>query len=170
MKRPYSLQAKDVTLNFVKDKYGPNERQDLGKLISIWKVKNYHVMIIRVHIFLGNFYFDLEADLTELFHWNNKQLFIYIMGKGPLSTVYHFLFVPLHLNDSWFHHKSRCCTIWIVKDLSKAEYKTDQNDINQVIVWDRIIKRGEKTKLNLKRKVKNLGSKLISEFYKSFVT
>ena len=30
MKRPYSLQAKDVTLNFVKDKYGPNERQDLG--------------------------------------------------------------------------------------------------------------------------------------------
>jgi len=89
MKRPYSLQAKDVTLNFVKDKYGPNERQDLG-----------------------NFYFDLEADLTELFHWNNKQLFIYIM----------------------------------------AEYKTDQNDINQVIVWDRIIKRGEKTKLNLKRK------------------
>ena len=47
-------------------------------------------MIIRVHIFLGNFYFDLEADLTELFHWNNKQLFIYIMGKGPLSTVFHF--------------------------------------------------------------------------------
>ena len=34
MKRPYSLQAKDVTLNFVKDKYGPNERQDLGKLLS----------------------------------------------------------------------------------------------------------------------------------------
>ena len=31
MKRPYSLQAKDITLNFVKDKYGPNERQDLGK-------------------------------------------------------------------------------------------------------------------------------------------
>ena len=46
-------------------------------------------------------------------------------------------------------------------DLSKAEYKTDQNDINQVIVWDRIIKRGEKTKLNLKRKVKNSGSKLL---------
>jgi hypothetical protein len=61
---------------------------------------------------LGNFYFDLEADLTELFHWNNKQLFIYLM----------------------------------------AEYKTETNDINQVIVWDKIIKRGEKSKLNLKRK------------------
>ena len=62
---------------------------------------------------LGNFYFDLEADLTELFHWNNKQLFVYIL----------------------------------------AEYETTQNDINQVVVWDRIIKRGEKMKLNLKRKV-----------------
>ena len=55
----------------------------------------------------------MEADLTELFHWNNKQLFLYVM----------------------------------------AEYKTEQNDINQVVVWDRIIKRGEKSKLDLKRKV-----------------
>ena len=46
--------------------------------------------MFRIYIFLGNFYFDLEADLTELFHWNNKQLFIYIMGKGPFSTVFHF--------------------------------------------------------------------------------
>ena len=45
-------------------------------------------------------------------HWNNKQLFIYVM----------------------------------------AEYSTPQNDINQVVVWDKIIKRGEKTKLSLKRK------------------
>ena len=89
MKKPYVLSAQDITLNLVKDRYGPNEKQDLG-----------------------NFYFNLEADLTELFHWNNKQLFIYIM----------------------------------------AEYETEQNDINQVIVWDRIIKRGEKSKLNLKRK------------------
>jgi len=63
---------------------------------------------------LGNFYFDMKADLTELFHWNNKQLFLYVM----------------------------------------AEYKTEQNDINQVVVWDRIIKRGEKSKLDLKRKVR----------------
>ena len=51
--------------------------------------------------------------MSELFHWNNKQLFVYIL----------------------------------------AEYQTEQNDINQVVVWDRIIKRGEKMKLNLKRKV-----------------
>ena len=57
-------------------------------------------------------------------------------------------------------HESCCCTTLSKKDLSKAEYKTDQNDINQVIVWDRIIKRGEKTKLNLKRKVKNSDSNL----------
>ena len=163
MKRPYSLQAKDVTLNFVKDKYGPNERQDLGKLISKnLKSKKLSRDHIQSSYFLGNFYFDLEADLTELFHWNNKQLFIYIMGKGPFTTIF---LLPLHLNDSWFHLKSRCCTIWIVKDLSKAEYKTDQNDINQVIVWDRIIKRGEKTKLNLKRKVKNSRSDLWLKFW-----
>ena len=107
--------------------------------------------------FLGNCYFDLEADLTELFHWNNKQLFIYIMGKGHFSNVHHFLCcVGISRNN----HESCCCTTLTKKDLSKAEYKTDQNDINQVIVWDRIIKRGEKTKLNLKRKVKNSGSKL----------
>jgi len=89
MRRPYKLEAKDVSLSFARDPHGPTAKQDLG-----------------------TFYFDLEADLTELFHWNNKQLFIYIM----------------------------------------AEYKTPQNDINQVVVWDRIIKRGEKTKLSLKRK------------------
>lgn len=33
-----------------------------------------------------------------------------------------------------------------------AEYQTPQNDINQVVVWDKIIKRGEKSKLSLKRK------------------
>ena len=90
MKRPYSLQAKDITLNFVKDKYGPNERQDLGKstfivyhraLDDFWSIRIYYFI-------LGNFYFDLEADLTELFHWNNKQLFIYIMGKGYLWTEF----------------------------------------------------------------------------------
>merc|ERR1711990_20750 len=89
MRKEYTLATKDVTLSLSKDPYGPKEKQDLGK-----------------------FYFDLEADLTELMHWNNKQLFIYIM----------------------------------------AEYSTPQNDINQVVVWDKIIKRGEKSKLSLKRK------------------
>ena len=72
---------------------------------------------------MGNFYFDLEADLTELFHWNNKQLFVYIL----------------------------------------AEYETTQNDINQVVVWDRIIKRGEKMKLNLKRKVSHFQGRFLTE-------
>ena len=47
-------------------------------------------------LFLGNFYFDLEADLTELFHWNNKQLFIYIMGKGHLSKPFPFFMLRRH--------------------------------------------------------------------------
>ena len=27
MKKPYNLEARDVTLNLVKDRYGPNEKQ-----------------------------------------------------------------------------------------------------------------------------------------------
>ena len=30
MGRPYKLEAKDVTLNLVKDRHGPNVKQDLG--------------------------------------------------------------------------------------------------------------------------------------------
>ena len=104
MQRPYELSAKDVSLSLSKDPYGPSQKQDLGMIIILVQ------FLIKKNI--GSFYFDLEADLTPLFHWNNKQLFIYVM----------------------------------------AEYQTPQNDINQVIIWDKIIKRGEKSKLSLKRK------------------
>ena len=33
MKKPFKLEAKDVTLSLVKDTYGPNFKQDLGKNI-----------------------------------------------------------------------------------------------------------------------------------------
>ena len=37
MKKPYNLEARDVTLNLVKDRYGPNEKQgqDLSKLDQV---------------------------------------------------------------------------------------------------------------------------------------
>ena len=31
MRKPYSLEAKDVSLSLSKDPYGPKEKQDLGK-------------------------------------------------------------------------------------------------------------------------------------------
>ena len=44
--------------------------------------------------------FDLNADLRPAFHWNLKQLFVYVV----------------------------------------AEYETSANPLNQVIIWDRIVK------------------------------
>lgn len=59
---------------------------------------------------LGLVTFDLNADLTSLFNWNVKQLFLYLT----------------------------------------AEYKTGDHALNQVVLWDKIIVRGENTILNLK--------------------
>jgi signal peptidase complex subunit 3 len=47
--------------------------------------------------------FDLKADLSSLFHWNTKQLFVYVA----------------------------------------AEYATERNAVNQIVVWDDIIRREE---------------------------
>merc|ERR1712141_335516 len=52
---------------------------------------------------LGFLTFDLQADLTPLFNWNVKQLFLYLT----------------------------------------AEYETKNNVVNQVVLWDKIIQRGE---------------------------
>ncbi len=57
---------------------------------------------------LGFLTFDLQADLTPLFNWNVKQLFLYL----------------------------------------SAEYSTPRNSVNQVVVWDKIIQRGENAVLD----------------------
>ena len=45
------------------------------------------------------FYFDLDADLSPVFNWNVKQLFVYVT----------------------------------------AEYKSKTNELNQVVIWDKIV-------------------------------
>jgi len=89
MTRPHDLAIHDAKVTLTRDPHGPNAKQDLA-----------------------SFTFDLEVDTTPLFHWNNKQLFMYLL----------------------------------------AEYETPQNDINQVIVWDKIIMRGEKSNLRIMNK------------------
>ena len=59
---------------------------------------------------LGFLTFDLEADLTSVFNWNAKQLFLYLV----------------------------------------AEYQTPKNALNQVVLWDKIILRGENAKIDVK--------------------
>jgi len=60
---------------------------------------------------LGVVHFSLKANLTDVFNWNCKQLFLYLL----------------------------------------AEYETADNKVNQVVLWDKIIRRGENAVLNLKK-------------------
>ncbi|XP_030564096.1 signal peptidase complex subunit 3 [Drosophila novamexicana] len=59
---------------------------------------------------LGFVTFDLETNLTNIFNWNVKQLFLYLT----------------------------------------AEYKTPSNQLNQVVLWDKIILRGDNAVLDFK--------------------
>lgn len=59
---------------------------------------------------LGYLTFDLQTDLTPLFNWNVKQLFLYLT----------------------------------------AEYKTENNAFNQVVLWDKIVLRGDNAVLDFK--------------------
>ncbi|XP_045492813.1 signal peptidase complex subunit 3 [Colias croceus] len=59
---------------------------------------------------LGYLTFDLKTDLSNLFNWNVKQLFLYLT----------------------------------------AEYITPSNELNQVVLWDKIILRGENALLDFK--------------------
>lgn len=54
--------------------------------------------------------FNFQTDLSSLFNWNVKQLFLYLT----------------------------------------AEYKTEANELNQVVLWDKIILRGENAVLDFK--------------------
>jgi signal peptidase complex subunit 3 len=54
--------------------------------------------------------FNMDVDLSHLFNWNVKQLFLYLT----------------------------------------AEYTTKSNKINQVVLWDKIILKGQNTNLKLK--------------------
>lgn len=57
---------------------------------------------------LGFIVFDMTADLTKIFNWNVKQLFLYLT----------------------------------------AEYETKDHQLNQVVIWDKIIRRGENAMLD----------------------
>ncbi|KAF2360337.1 Signal peptidase complex subunit 3 [Trinorchestia longiramus] len=75
--RPATINAATVVLKNVPDYVVSREKNDLG--------------VLR---------FDLNADLTPVFNWNVKQLFVYLV----------------------------------------AEYASEKNNINQVVLWDHIMR------------------------------
>jgi len=86
-RRPADVKTVQVVVKNVADYSASREKNDLGFLT-----------------------FDLEADLSSVFNWNAKQLFLYLL----------------------------------------AEYQTPKNTLNQVVLWDKIILRGENAKLDVK--------------------
>lgn len=76
--------------------------------ISVKVVPNYSAS--REKSDLGVLNFDLQTDLTPLFNWNVKQLFLFLA----------------------------------------AEYETENNKFNQVILWDKIILRGDNAVLDFR--------------------
>ncbi|XP_071531541.1 signal peptidase complex subunit 3 [Panulirus ornatus] len=86
-KAPVTITAANIVLKNVPEYAVSREKNDLGALR-----------------------FDLTADLTSLFNWNTKQLFLYLT----------------------------------------AEYETTTNKVNQVVLWDKIIRRGESSMVSIK--------------------
>lgn len=84
---PVSITAANIVLKNVPEYAVSREKNDLGALR-----------------------FDMNSDLTPLFNWNTKQLFLYLV----------------------------------------AEYETTNNKVNQVVLWDKIIRRGEASVVSLK--------------------
>ncbi|GLB37087.1 putative signal peptidase subunit [Lyophyllum shimeji] len=68
--------------------------------------------------------FNITADLTPLFHWNTKQLFLYL----------------------------------------EAEYTNSQGVKNEVVIWDRIVRRKEDAVINAVGKNKYMFRELSSTF------
>lgn len=77
---------------------------------SVQKMEMTELLSLRSHggvdrALLG---FDMQADLQPAFHWNLKQLFVFVL----------------------------------------AEYESDRNALNQVILWDKIVQTEEEAELS----------------------
>ena len=68
--------------------------------------------------------FNVTADLTPLFHWNTKQLFLYL----------------------------------------EAEYTNTQGVKNEVVIWDRIVRRKQDAVINVEGKNKYMFRELSGKF------
>jgi len=80
--------------------YSTDVKLATGKVV-VKSVPDYTVS--RDELDLGVITFDIDANLTDLFNWNVKELFVYLA----------------------------------------AEYRTKDNQVNQVVLWDKIIQRGQ---------------------------
>lgn len=88
-----------------------NNQRSVDISVDKMIVKNIEEYYVGKRNDLGVIHFSLKANLTDVFNWNCKQLFLYLV----------------------------------------AEYKTKDNKLNQVVLWDKIIKRGENAVLNLRK-------------------
>ena len=70
--------------------------------------------------------FDLKADLSPLFNWNVK-----VNTNSFVMTIFVILLQALYLYLT-------------------AEYITETNVLNEMVLWDKIVMNGEKMELDMK--------------------
>ena len=70
--------------------------------------------------------FDLKADLSPLFNWNVK-----VITNSFVMTIFVILLQALYLYLT-------------------AEYITETNVLNEMVLWDKIVMNGEKMELDMK--------------------
>nr|CAB3266525.1 signal peptidase complex subunit 3-like [Phallusia mammillata] len=88
-----------------------DNREDVSIDINRIIVKNMEEFYVGQKHDLGHLQFSLKANMTPVFNWNCKQLFLYLL----------------------------------------AEYETTKNKVNQVVLWDKIIMRGQDANLNINK-------------------
>lgn len=81
------------------------------------------------------------ADLRPAFHWNLKQLFVFVVAEYESSTNVRYVFALACKCHFKYIHST--CIQWILSTLqymtSTATIPLYSQPLNQVIIWDKII-------------------------------
>ena len=85
---------------------------------------------------LGFLSFDLKADLTPLFNWNVKQLFLYLTAE--YETKQNVSVSSITIFQKSLHNQQSIIILIFVQKL------------NQVVLWDKIVVKGENYKIDMR--------------------
>uniref|UniRef100_A0ABI7VW33 Signal peptidase complex subunit 3 n=1 Tax=Felis catus TaxID=9685 RepID=A0ABI7VW33_FELCA len=123
---PVRLHVSRIMLKNVEDFTGPRERSDLGFIT-----------------------FDITADLENIFDWNVKQLFLYLSAEYSTKNN-----VRKDVAECWVYEEMgvrHCCSgVTLFRPKFSFHSFDWRKALNQVVLWDKIVLRGDNPKLLLK--------------------
>ncbi|KAF8348843.1 signal peptidase subunit-domain-containing protein [Amanita rubescens] len=113
-------------------------------IVDITSLKVYHASARRYNSRkqeLAFVNFNITADLTSLFHWNTKQLFVYLQAEHDSAQ-----------------------SVSRPTNFAEPSANTAYKDENAIVIWDRIIRRKEDAHINFSGKNKYMLRELSSSF------